>query len=745
MHLDADSLHFWGRTRVRAILQTEAAECGLACLAMIADYWGHHCDLPGLRRRFSISLKGMSLKTLLTMAASLGLQTRPLKLPLEQITQLRLPAILHWDLNHFVVLQRCNERRAEIANPATGQQTLALPELSRHFSGVAVELAPDANFRRQPKAQTFSVFSLMGRVIGLRRALVQLVVLSLCLQSCGLLAPFYLQWVVDEAITTGESSLVTVLAIGALLLIVLQTSIAAVRSWTSTVLATHLNFQWLGNVFAHLLRLPLDYFEKRHLGDVVSRFGSVQALQRSLTTQFIESLIDGVLVLATLGMMLRASVQLTAITVTAIAVYTGLRASLLHAMRSASAVQIAHAARAQTQLIETIRGVQSVRLFQRADERRASWLNQLAAQFNAELRLARITITQQTCNQLLFGIERIVVVWIAALLVLERHFSVGMLFAFLGYRDQFSQRLAATVDRACEWRLLRLQGERLADIVMQEPECDADIAINTHHRACDIELRDLSFRYADGEPAVINGLSLAIPAGQCIAITGASGCGKTTLAKLLLGLHAPQAGDIYFDERRISQFGLSNYRRLIGSVMQDDPLFAGTIADNICFFDPGPDPHRITACAQIAAIHGVIVAMPMGYNTLVGESGTGLSGGQKQRLLLARALYGQPRILLLDEATSQLDLASERLVNAAIRKLALTRIVIAHRPETIAMADRVVVLDQGRIVRDFTTDAGPDSDPVNKYEQAQPYHVDEMPVPGHCFEGKMALGREVTA
>jgi ATP-binding cassette subfamily B protein RaxB len=705
--------------RLPLLLQSEAAECGTACLGMIASYWGHRCDLPSLRRRFAVSLKGMTLKSLMSMAEALGLQSRPLKLSLDHLPQLKLPCILHWDMNHFVVLKAVNTRRAVIFNPASGVARVPLAEVSRHFTGVALELFPGAGFQPQRATARFSLLSLMGDISGLRRGLVRLLMLGVALQLCTLLMPFYLQWVVDEALVAGDQSLVTVLGIGALLLVLLQSAISATRSWMTTTLATHLNFQWFGNVYAHLLRLPLGWFEKRQLGDVVSRFGAVQTLQRSLTTQVVEAFIDGLLVAATVIVMCFYSSSLTLIALLAIALYAMLRFSLLRSLRTATAEQIVHAAKQQTQFIETVRGVQTVRLFGRAAERRAGWLNLLADQFNAELRVARLSLSHQTANTLLFGAERVVIIWLAAMAVLEARLSVGMLFAFISYKDQFSQRLAALIDKGCELLMLRLHGERLADIVLTEPELPlqqwpaapmADISAGT------IELRELSFRYADGEPLVLQQLNLTVPAGQFLAITGASGCGKTTLIKLLLGLHAPTSGEICFGGTRIDRLGLGHYRQLLGTVMQDDVLFSGSIMDNICFFDPEPDLQRALRCAQFAAIHADIAQMPMAYDTLVGDVGTGLSGGQRQRLLLARALYKQPRVLVLDEATSHLDAGNEQLVNAAIRQIPLTRIIVAHRAETIAMAERVVVLEAGRIVRDLQQAAR--LHPVNKHEQA---------------------------
>ncbi len=533
------------------------------------------------------------------------------------------------------------------------------------------------------------------------------------MQVCALVAPFYMQWLVDEALLAADRDLITVLGCGFLLLVVVQTSIGAVRSWVTTVLATNLNFQWLGNAFAHLMKLPLPYFEKRHTGDIVSRFGSIQTIQHGMTTQFVEGVIDGFLVIGTLIMMLLYSVQLTAVACVAVLLYVLLRWVIFRALREATAEQIIHAAKQQTHFMESVRGVQSVRLFHRGEERRSGWMNALADQFNAELRIAKLAVSYRTANTLLFSGERVIVIWLAALAVLDNKFSVGMLFAFISYKDQFSQRMASLVDKLFELRMMKLHGERVADIVLTEAEQDlheAEIAPENILPA--IQIRNLSFRYADSEPYVLKDLNLSIPAGQCIAVTGPSGCGKTTLMKLLLGLLEPTEGEILIGAEgaatKLAQLGLANYRQLLGTVMQDDNLFAGSISDNICFFDPAPNQEQIQACAHLAAIHQEIAQMPMAYNTLVGDIGTGLSGGQKQRILLARALYKNPKLLVLDEATSHLDVWNEQAVNMAIKQIPLTRIIVAHRPETIAMAERVVVLQQGAIVQDVLQTTEPE-------------------------------------
>ena len=675
---------------------------------MVAGYWGHRIDLGSMRRRFSVSLKGATLKSLIAMGQAMSLQARPLKLGLDDLSKLKLPCILHWNMNHFVVLTAVDRKGVVLHDPAVGIRRLSIAEASPHFTGVALELTPSSEFRKSEETLRFSLLGLMGRVVGLKRGLIQLLLIGVAIQVCSLVAPFYLQWVVDEALVAADRSLITVLGIGFLLLVVVQTAMSTFRSWVTTALATNLNFQWFGNAFSHLMKLPLPYFEKRHLGDIVSRFGSIQTIQRSLTTQFVDGIVDGLLVIGTLVVMALYSVQLTLVAVGAMGLYVALRLSIFRLLRDATSEQIIHAARQQSHFMESARGVQSIRLFNRSEERRIGWMNALADQFNADLRISKLSISYQSANALLFGTERVIVIWLAALAVLDARFSVGMLFAYLSYKDQFTQRLAALVDKLFEFRMLRLHGERVADIVLAEPEHDLhDVEIDPDNISPTIELRNVSFRYADGEPEVIKGLNLTIDAGQCIAIAGASGCGKTTLVKLMLGLLEPTQGEVLVGGVKLRNLGLTNYRHLMGTVMQDDQLFAGSIGDNISFFDPTPAQERIESSARLAAIHDEISTMPMGFNTLVGDIGSGMSGGQKQRILLARALYKSPRMLCLDEATSHLDVWNEQLVNAAIKHIQMTRIIVAHRPETIAMAQRVVVLERGQIIRDLAQPTAP--------------------------------------
>jgi ATP-binding cassette subfamily B protein RaxB len=573
-------------------------------------------------------------------------------------------------------------------------------ELSKHFTGIALELAPTTTFRPAEERRSLRLRDLMGPVDGLKRSLAQVFALALTLQAIAIVSPFYMQWAIDGAVVSADRDLLTVLGLGFLMLAVIQVALTALRSWVVLYLGTTLNLQWLANVFSHLLRLPVGWFEKRHLGDVVSRFGAVNAIQRTLTSSFVEALIDGAMAAATLAMMLVYSGTLAALAVAAVALYGMLRWAFYEPLRRATEEHIVHSAKQQSHFLETVRGVQSIKLFGREGERRSRWLNLVVDAVNQDLATQKLGLGFRSANGFVFGVERIAIVWLGCLAVLDSAFSVGMLFAFMSYKDQFSGRVAALIDKMIELRMLGLQGERLADIVLAAPEPESPV-VPLDDIEASLEMRGVSFRYSDMEPLVLVNCSFTVAPGESVAVAGASGGGKTTLLKIMLGLLAPTDGKVLAGGIDIRKLGIDRYRKLVGTVMQDDQLFAGSIADNISFFDPAPDHGAIERNARMASVHDDIAAMPMGYNTLIGDMGAALSGGQKQRILLARALYKQPRILFLDEATSALDVQKERAVNDAVRSLKLTRIIIAHRPETIASADRVVVLQGGRVAQNI--------------------------------------------
>lgn len=519
--------------------QSEAAECGLACLSMVASHHGMQLGLPELRRRFPLSLRGGKLNHLIHIAQQLGLQARPLRLDLERLTELNTPCILHWDMNHFVVLAKAGKSRITILDPATGERTLRYSDASEHFTGIALELTPGAEFKRREAAPYVTLRQLTGPINGWWRSLGQILLLSIALQLFAVLAPFYMQWVVDQVLVSADQDLLVVLGLGFGLALLLQIGIGLLRGGSVVYLSSRLGLQWMGNVFAHLLRLPMEFFEKRHLGDITSRLGSVQTIQKTLTTSFVEALIDGLMAVVTLGMMLFYSWKLALVTVLAVVLYLGLRTLAYRPVRDGTERQLAASARQQSHLLESLRGMQSLKVAGQESLRRATYDNLMVDTVNQDVRLARMGLGFNSASQLVFGVERIAVIWIGAVLALENVFSVGMLIAYLAYKDQFATRMGGLIDKWIEFRMLRLHGERLADIVLTEPEESQGQPELPPPADSRIVVEKLSFRYANGEPWVLKDCSFTVEPGEAVAIVGGTGCGKTTLVKLMLGLLVP--------------------------------------------------------------------------------------------------------------------------------------------------------------------------------------------------------------
>jgi ATP-binding cassette subfamily B protein RaxB len=528
-----------------------------------------------------------------------------------------------------------------------------------------------------------------------------ILILALALEAVVLASPFFMQWVVDGAIVSADRDLLLLLAFGFGFLLLTQAAIGWARSWVILYASTHLAVVGGSRVFAHLFRLPVTWFERRHVGDIVSRFESVAALQRALTTSFLESFIDGLMAAATLALMLTYSGTLSSIAIACAGIYALIRWLSFGPLRRASEEQLVQAAQANSIFMESVRAATPIKLFNQEQSRQARWMNATVEATNRGVSTESIALLSRSAQNVLSSTEHVVIVYLGAMAVMEGGFSVGMLLAFVAYRTTFSSRIAALTDKFVQLKMLAVHRERLADILLASPDGRDGNAPGLQPSGSALEAIDVSFRYGDGEPWVLQNVNVRIEPGECVAVTGGSGCGKTTLLKILMGLLPPTEGEVRFGGVPIQALGARKYRERIAAVLQDDQLLAGSIAENIAFFDPNHDRARISASTRIAGVDDEIAAMPMGYETLVGDMGSSLSGGQKQRILLARAIYKRPEVLFLDEATSHLDLRKESLITQSVGALKFTRIIVAHRPNTIAGAQRVIVLEDGTVKQDL--------------------------------------------
>ncbi|MGH8529146.1 MAG: peptidase domain-containing ABC transporter [Nevskiales bacterium] len=693
-----ERLDFWRESRLKVVLQSEAAECGIACMAMIAGYHGRKLDLNKLRREYPVSLKGSHLQNLIGIAHQLRFTTRALRVELDELAALRPPAILHWNLNHFVVLKGVRGDQVEIHDPAVGQRRLALSTVSKHFTGVALELLPASDFVQKDEQERLRLSQFWKEAVGLKRFLLQLLLMSGVLQVFALLSPFYVQLVVDEAVVRGDQSFLTLLALGFLAVLLLKTAIGWLRSWLVIYLGNLFSLQMQGNLLRHMLRLSLGFFSKRHIGDVVSRFGSMSAIQNLITTGLVEAILDGALLITTLIVLLIYSPNLTLIVVSLLLVYALMRLALYQPLRDLSHENLIAEAEASTQFMETVRGMATVKQFGLELERQNQWQNRFVDVANTGIRIARLSLSFGVVNQLLFGIGGIAVIYLGAKLVMEQAFTVGMLMAFVAYQQQFLSSGGALIDKWMAFKLLDLHLERLGDIALTDPEEESYAPpLPLKLPQAELALREISFRYATSDPLILDGITLDIRGGECVAIIGPSGCGKSTLMRILQGLEQATDGIVKFAGSDIRRLGLANYRGLVASVTQEDRLLSGSMTENITLFDEKPDLDRMVDCAQRCLIHDTIMATPMNYHSLIGDMGDALSAGERQRLMLARALYRQPQVLFLDEATCHMDPELDEHINRMLAELKITRVIVTHRQSPLRYADRVYRLYQGKL------------------------------------------------
>jgi ATP-binding cassette, subfamily B, bacterial CvaB/MchF/RaxB len=701
-----DSQHWLSRLfhadKLPMILQAEAAECGIACLAMVAASHGQRHTLSDLRRKFSASLKGTTLKSVMDMADGLGMVGRPLRLEVEELVSLKPPCILHWNLSHYVVLKKAWRGAggiwAVIHDPARGVRKVAPAEINRAFTGVALEMTPTPAFVRKKDVESVRLTDMWSGMSGLVGPVVQLFALALVMQVFGVLSPMLNQMIIDDAITKGDMDLLTTIGMGMIILMLIQTGIGLIQGFVGMYLGTQLSFQMQSNLLRHALRLPVAWFEKRHIGDIMSRFGSLGPVQSFLTSVPIGATLNVIMLLVGGTMAVLYSPLLFGCVVASLVIPFVVQAVTFPWVRRKTDEGISLGAVASTTFMETIRGARTFKLFGKERDRVSQWQNDTAASINNSVTMQRVGMWGGAGMGIITGLQGVAVWWLGAKQVIDGTMSLGMLMAFQSYAGQFSGALSGLVGLCFQWKTLGLHLERLADLVHEDAEPGVDDPVQ-EGRLFDgrIGAHKLAFRYATHEPVVFKDVSFDVEPGQFVAIIGPSGGGKTTLMKVLLGLLDPTEGEVKIENVGLKNFGLRTYRHRIGAVMQDDRLLAGTIADNVSFFDADLDMGKVEQALIQACVFDDIMKMPMGLQTLVGDLGSTLSGGQQQRVLLARALYRDPTIFFLDEGTANLDPATEARVSETLRGLTCTRIFVAHREAALEGADRTLLVANGTV------------------------------------------------
>ncbi len=688
-------LNFSLRRKTPIIIQSEAAECGIACLAMISGYYGYSIDLFNFRNKYGSPSQGVTLLSLSKTAEYAGLKNRALSLDLNEMNQLKLPCIIHWGMNHYVVLTKVRKSTFVVHDPALGKRIIGIQEMSNYFTGIALELWPDHSFKQEKVKSRLRLLDLMRNIVGLKSALVKIFALSVVIEAIGLLIPVGTQLVTDHVIIAHDQNLLAVICIGLVSFTLFRTFISMLRAWTSLTLNTLTNIQWKTSLFDHLVSLPLSFFEKRHLGDIQSRFSSLDTIRSTFTNSIVSGVIDTIMTVGLLIMLTLYGGWLVWVVVGFTACYAIMRLATYRFYRRVSEEQVVKGARSNSHFMESLYGIATIKALNLKERRSQHWLNINIDACNAGIKQTRFDMLFSGINTFISSIDQVVVLGLGALMVIDNKMTLGMFMAFNAYRGQFSQRASGLIDLFMQLRMLSLHNERLSEIAFNEPENEMPLRrVFEENKGVKLEVRNLTYQYDPFAQPIFSNLNIAVAPGESVALVGPSGVGKTTLLKVMSGLLAPTQGEVLANNLQIDKIGLNNFRLCTACVLQEDRLFSGSISENISGFDDNPDQSFIEECARRSNIHDEIMNMPMGYETLIGELGLGISGGQKQRVLIARALYRKPSILFMDEATSHLDLNNEASINKAISNLSITRIIIAHRPSTIASADRIIDLSK---------------------------------------------------
>ncbi len=658
---------------------------------MIASYFDVRETVESLRTRTGAFSRGADLGMLLRLAAKTDLVARPVRLEPVDLSRLQLPAILHWEMDHFVVLVGVKRRGVIIHDPALGRRSVSLREVDECFTGVAVEFRPGPGFGQQELRQPVRLWHFLSRFQYLGRYIAAMLGLLLAIQVLSLAPAIATQILIDEVVLGQDQAWLFRALAGVAAIMVIVVVLEALRQWVTLYSGTRLAFDSSSMVVRHLFQLPPAFFHARHPGDVLSKLGSLDPIRQALTQHGVNAVVHSAVIATTLGIMLFYSAALTVVTVVGLLLASLLRATLLPANRRLNEEALVHGARQDSSLLETIRAYDSVRLLGLMTLRLADWQRHFAAATNARARRGRLLIWSNAGTSIISVFEQVLFLGIGIASIAEKQITLGVLFAFMSLRGRLSAAAMQLSTLLQDLFLLKTHTSRLSDIVLAEP-----LQMGGQHTICatirgQIDVSEVSFRYEDG-PLVIDNLSCAIGVGEHVAITGPSGCGKSTLLGLLCGRLSVLKGRVRVDGNELDLWDNDTLGQAMAVVLQNDALFAGSIQENICGFSAAPDIEAMRAAAIRADIWDQIRAMPMMHNTRVGDMQSGLSGGQRQRIILARAFYRRPKILLMDEATSHLDRATEQRVLDSIDALGITAVSVTHRAEVARRANRVLQL-----------------------------------------------------
>lgn len=687
--------------RVPYVQQMEAADCGAACLAMVLAYHGRTATLDETRAAAG-SGGGTDAAAIVRGAEQFGLRGRGVQMELADLHYLPVGSILHWDFNHFVVLDRVTRKSVEFVDPAFGRRSIPLETFSKHFTGVALSFEALDKFVATPPGES-KVWRYLAKLFGQPALVARVLVTSVALRVLALALPILTAMIVDRVVPRGDRSLLFMIAGGVAIVLAFQGLASLIRAHLLLELRTKLDTNMTFGFVSHLLSLPYAFFTRRSAGDLLLRVSSNTQIRELLTSSLLSTLLDGVLAVGYLVLLVILSPPLAAITVSTAVLQVILLLLTRRRYARLAAQDLETQSRAQSYLVQMLVGIETLKIAGAEDRALEQWANLYVDQLNVSLSRSRMMAVLDALNGLLQTAAPLVLLGGGTLLVLNDQLSLGTMLATTALAAGFLSPVSSLMASAMQLQMLGSYVERIDDVLAAEPEQKTGM-VAPPRLSGRIEVNKVSFRYGPNDPLVVRDVTLTIEPGSTIAIVGRSGSGKSTLAALLLGLHKPTEGRIMYDGYDLGELDHKMLRQQLGMVPQAPFIFSGSIRSNIALTKPSLPFDQVVAAARKACIDADIRTMPMSYETMVADGGATLSGGQRQRLALARALVHDPAVLLLDEATSSLDSTTERNVMDNLRELRATRIIIAHRLSTIANADQIIVMDDSCVVETGTHD-----------------------------------------
>jgi ATP-binding cassette subfamily B protein RaxB len=696
------NLSFFNKKTLPVISQDQIAECGLTSLTMIFQFHGLDVSLASLREKYPVSNQGQSLEDLIEICDNEGFMADGFKMEMNDFHELKLPAVIHWDLNHFVVLKEINNGIFTIHDPGLGKISYSEEEFSTHFTGFSLQIEPlttgefddvKSAWDKKDANNKMSLMYFIRQTSGFYKSLSFILFMTFVAQLLSMSIPSITQVIIDDFIVAQSSEYLWYFIGGGIGILAFRYFAELIKSWSVIFIGYNWHANFSSYFYIRLLKLPLTYFESRSVSDIFSRFDALDELKDALTNRIVQGVIDGLMSIITLTAMFIYSGKMALISLAFLSIYLVLRVYIVTKEMKANKRFILEKVKETNSFYDTVSNILSVKIYGKESERYQQWKKHYLAAANESVVLSKSQMWYSSSENLLVGIESVVLMGVAATTVINGGISLGMMFAFFAYQLLFSAQSKSMINNILQMKLLGVHLDRLGDIEIQKIEENLLGKSSANHNIKGkIEARNISFKYPGTKKYILKNFSMVIEPGENIVISGSSGCGKTTLMKILMGLIQAEEGEVLVDGVNINNMGLKNYRKNIAAVTQKESLVSGSVLDNIAFFSKPINMDQVELSIKQACIIDDIYDMPMQLQTITGNGSNTFSGGQEQRVLLARALYKEPKILFMDEATSYLDEATEKKIVNTLKSLKMTRISIAHRKETIAMASRIIKL-----------------------------------------------------